>query len=143
MFCKRQAAVRVATTWAERVGEGGENRAVGVQAGDVEGSWLFGADDPGAEVRLQWTALFVTVLDHCEVLDLGCCPAGGDEGRVSGCHLGGLGLTSVHHRICRPGPACFRGCGPAPRRSCRPIYASAAPTGRLRRASRGPAWPPA
>src|ERR1700733_10429063 len=79
--------------------EAGENGAGGIEGGDFERSWLLGADDPGAEVRFQRAPVLVAVLDDGEVLDLGCGPAGGDEGRVAGSHLARLGRASAHHRV--------------------------------------------
>lgn len=38
--------------------EDGENGAVRVLADDFETTWLLGADDPGAEVRLQRAAVY-------------------------------------------------------------------------------------
>jgi hypothetical protein len=48
---------------------------------------LFGTDNPGAEVRFQWSAVFGAVLDDSEVLDLGrgqADPGAGDNPLAAG-----------------------------------------------------------
>jgi hypothetical protein len=61
-----------------------EDGVVLVERGDVAGRWMLGADDPGAEVRVQGPSVFVPVLDQGDLPDGGGCGAVPDAGEPTG-----------------------------------------------------------